>query len=67
MFNIYLYLNRIGNEASKWSNNFCPSIVPSLDLSCDKSIVNGNSLPISTTDISMLVLSTGPAFKYYDF
>ena len=48
--NSFLCLNRSGDVASKLSNAFCYSGVPSLDLAGDKSIVNGNYLPIATTD-----------------
>ena len=63
MLNSYLYSNISGDVASKLSNACCPYEVPSLDLTVDKLIRNGNSLLIATTDRSMSVPSTGPAFQ----
>ena len=65
MLNNYICLNIIGDAASKWSNACCHYEVPFLNLAGDSSIGNGNSLPIATTDKSISVLSTGPAFQAY--
>ena len=65
MLNISLCLNISMDSASKWSKDWCPSVIPSLDLTGDRPILNENSLPISTTDKAMLVPSTGTTFKAY--
>ena len=41
------------------------SEVPFLELAGDRSIKNGNSLPMATTDQVMLVLSDSRAFQTY--
>ena len=63
MLNNYISINRGGDVESKRSKACCNSEVPSLELAGDKSTGNGKSLPISTNDISRLVLSTGPEFQ----
>ena len=65
ILNNSLCLNISGCEASKWSKDCCTYEVPSLDLSGDRSIVNGKSLPMATTDWIIPVPSTGPAFQAY--
>ena len=65
MLNNSLFLNRSRDEASKLSKAFCIYEVTSLELSGDRSIVNVNYLPISTTDIVISFLSTVPAFQVY--
>ena len=63
MLNKSFCLNISGDAASKWSKYCCTSEVPSLDLDGDRSIGNGNSLPMATTDKVMSVPSTGTEFQ----
>ena len=66
MLNRSLCLNRSGASATKWSKDFCPSELTPLEISGDRSIGDGYSLPIFTTDWAMSVPSTGPAFQAYN-
>ena len=50
MLNIYFFLKIIGHVASQLSKDFCTYEVTSLEISGDRSIVNGNSMPIAATD-----------------
>ena len=65
MLNSSIFLYRIGYTASKWSNACYNSEVPSLELSGESSILNGNSLPMATTDKAISVPSTCTTFKFY--
>ena len=65
MLNNSLCLNRSGDASSEWYKACCPSGLPFLKLYGDRSIVNGNSLPVTTTDWSIPAQSTRPAFQYY--
>ena len=65
MLNISLCLNISGDSASNWYKACCPSELPPLNLSGDRSIGNGKYLPISTTDQEMPFLSTGPTCQEY--
>ena len=65
MLNNYLCLNMSGDAASKLTNDCCLSEVPPLNIAGDRSIGNGNYLPIATTDWSMSVPSTGTTLKVY--
>ena len=65
MLKISLFLNRSGYASSKKFNDCCLSEVPSLDLYDDRSVENGNSLLIATTDKVMSVTYTGPEFQAY--
>ena len=65
MLNSSLFMNIIGVAASNYFKAYCSSEVPSLDLAGDRSILNGKSLPISTSDQAKSVLYTGPAFQAY--
>ena len=65
MLNNSLCLNICGDAASKLYKDCCPSEVLSLNIVGGRSIVNGNSLPISTTDRAISATSAGPAFQAY--
>ena len=52
--------------ASTISKDVCPSEVLSLELAGDRSIVNGNSLLVDTTDKAVSVPSTGPLFHEFN-
>ena len=65
MLKNYLCLNRSGDAPSEGSKDFCSSELPSLNLAGDRSIGNGNSLPIATTDCAMPVPSTGTELQAY--
>ena len=66
ILNISICINRSGDPFSKLYTDSFPSEVPSLDLSGDRSIRNGKSLTIATTDQAISVPSTGPAYQYYN-
>ena len=63
ILNNSICLNRIGDAASKLYKACFPSEVPFLKLSGYRSIVNGNFLPIPTTDRSISVPYTGTALQ----
>ena len=65
MLNNCLCLNRSGDEASKWYKACCPYELPYLHFAGDRSIGNSNSMLIATTDWSMPVPYTRPAFQSY--
>ena len=65
IFNISICINRSGYAVSNLSKVCCLSELPSLDLYGDRYIGNGNYIPIPTTDQSISVPSTGPAFQLY--
>ena len=65
ILNNYLFVNRIGDVASKWSKDCYLYEAPSLDLACDRSIINSNFMPIATNDWSMAVPYNGLKFQLY--
>ena len=65
MLNNSICLNISRYTASEWSTDFFPSKVPYLNLDGYRSIGNGNSMPIATSDRAMSVMYNGPAFQAY--
>ena len=61
--NIHLCLNIIGDAAYKGPKDVYTSELPSLELTLDRLIGNGNSLPIFTTDQEISIPYNGTALQ----
>ena len=65
ILNSSIFITRSGDADSNWFKAWCTSEVPSLDLTADISIVNGDFLPISNTYRAIPFPSTVPVFQLF--